>query len=214
MRTTRILTLSMLAGCLAGTCLAEPPAEVDPAQVFAAFQPATETVAFLGVAATPASRAMSSQLRLPAGVGLVVQHVVTDSPAEEAGLRRDDVLHKLDDQLLVNAEQLAVLVRTFAPGDEVELTVIRAGGSTKLEATLAERQQPALGPGGRAAGAIPLHAVPNAWPAHKSKPLFAEIWRDARPKVAAKLDVALDRLLRPGSEMERGQALLRWQDDK
>jgi hypothetical protein len=72
-------------------------------------------------------------------MGLVVEFVDKDSPAEKAGLKRYDVLSKLQDQLLVNAEQLAVLVRSRKPGDEVELTVIRGGAPTQLKAKLIER---------------------------------------------------------------------------
>ena len=43
-------------------------------------------------------------------MGLVVEFVADKSPATEAGLKPEDVLEKLNDQLLVNSEQLAVLV--------------------------------------------------------------------------------------------------------
>jgi len=49
------------------------------------------------------------------------------------------VLVKLDDQLIINGQQLAVLVRTFAPGEEVTLHVVRDGEPLTLTATLAGR---------------------------------------------------------------------------
>jgi len=104
--------------------------------------------AFLGVTSKPVTAELAAQLDLPRGVGLVVTFVEPDSPAAKAGLQEHDVLHKLNDQLLINAEQLSVLVRTFKPEDEVQLNVIRGGKPLALTATLEEREVPELLPGG------------------------------------------------------------------
>ncbi len=95
---------------------------------------------YLGVTASRLSPAMNSQLKLPEGLGLLVTHIAPESPAAEAGIREHDVLHKLDDQLLVNFEQLAVLIRTYEPGDTVTLSLIRAGQPEVIEATLGQHQ--------------------------------------------------------------------------
>ena len=99
-----------------------------------------EKGAFLGISGAPVTGALREQLKLPRGVSLVVEHVQPKSAAEEAGVKRFDVLHKLDDQLLVNPHQLAVLVRTRKPGEEVKLTVIRGGESKVLNAKLTEAE--------------------------------------------------------------------------
>jgi membrane-associated protease RseP (regulator of RpoE activity) len=95
--------------------------------------------AYLGVSTSPAQTALQKQLQLKAGVGLVVDAVTPGGPAEKAGLKQYDILHKLDDQLLINAEQLDVLVRSFAPGRDVKLAVIREGKATELAAKLEGR---------------------------------------------------------------------------
>lgn len=108
--------------------------------------------AFLGVGVSSLrSEALRCQLGLPDGVGLVVLGVLKDGPSAKAGIVVHDVLHKLDDQLLVNQEQLAVLVRMHKVGDVVALTVIRSGKSLVLSAKLAEKMQP------------PLVALPSSW---------------------------------------------------
>ena len=93
---------------------------------------------FLGVSASPAPAVVRDQLKLPPGVGLVVDHLVDASPAAAAGLRKNDVLQRLDDQLLINPEQLAVLVRTHKPGDEVKLSIIREAQPQVLTAKIIE----------------------------------------------------------------------------
>jgi hypothetical protein len=105
---------------------------------------------FLGVTTSRVAGALREQLGLPKGMGLVVDFVAKDSPAEAAGLKVHDVLTKLDDQWLVNMEQLAVLVRSKKPGDEVTLTAIRGGKETKIAAKLAEKD-------------IPMDVAPEPW---------------------------------------------------
>lgn len=96
---------------------------------------------FLGVSTMPAPNSLRQRVELPPGIGLVVQSVEQGSPAEQAGVKQYDILHKLNDQLLVNMEQLSVLVRTFKPGEEVRLTVVRGGRAQELTARLGERRE-------------------------------------------------------------------------
>ncbi len=104
----------------------------------------TEKAAFIGVATAEVPGMLRDQLKLPRGMGLVVQFVVKDSPAGEAGLRANDVLEKLDDQLLVNGPQFAVLVRAKKPGASVALTIIRGGERSVVNVKLGEKEMPVL----------------------------------------------------------------------
>lgn len=100
--------------------------------------------AFLGVGVSSAPEVLSEQLKLPQGVGLVVEFVEKGSPAEKAGIQAKDVIHKLDDQLLINPQQFATLIRTFKPGDGVKVMVIRKGEAQTLSASLIEKEMPEL----------------------------------------------------------------------
>lgn len=99
-----------------------------------------EKSTFLGVGTSPPPTVLSKQLGLHDGMGLVADEVVPDGPAAKAGLKQYDVLEKLDDQLIINFEQLAVLVRSHKPGDEVKLTVIHEGKPAVLTAKLTEHE--------------------------------------------------------------------------
>jgi len=103
-----------------------------------------EKAAYLGVATSSAQPALRQQLHLPRGVGLVVDFVEHGSPADEAGLHQYDVIQKLDDQILVNPQQLAVLVRIREPGDSVKLTVVREGKPLPIDVKLSEKEVPPL----------------------------------------------------------------------
>jgi hypothetical protein len=104
----------------------------------------TERVAFLGLGINTVSPTLAEQLRLPRGLGLVVDYVKPGSPADEAGVRVHDVLTRMDDQMLVLPEQLTTLVRMRKGGDKVGLTLIRAGQEQKVSATLTEEDRPVL----------------------------------------------------------------------
>jgi hypothetical protein len=51
-------------------------------------------------------------------------------------LQQFDVLHRFEDQLLINREQLAALVNIHGPGSSVTLTVVRNGVSIQNETVL------------------------------------------------------------------------------
>jgi PDZ domain len=83
--------------------------------------------AWLGVGVEEASEALSSQLKLGPGVGLVVTYVTPESPAAKAGLEENDVLVEFEGQQLVHPAQLRKMVQVRKEGDKVELGYYRAG---------------------------------------------------------------------------------------
>ncbi|MGN6369549.1 MAG: S1C family serine protease [Phycisphaerae bacterium] len=104
----------------------------------------TEKAAYMGIATGPVSSVLRDQLKLHRGMGLVVLYVEKGSPADQAGLLQNDVLEKLDDQLLVNTPQFTALVRAQKPGDEVTLSYIRAGKHLTTRVKLIEKEVPVL----------------------------------------------------------------------
>ena len=97
-------------------------------------------VTYLGLETSGVPRVVSEQLGLQKGFGLVVDYVVPDGPAAAAGLQQNDILKMLNDQILMEPDQLAKLVRSFPEGTTVTLTVLRKGAETKLTAKLGKRE--------------------------------------------------------------------------
>ena len=125
-----------------------PPAKSERSEMHVFTNRATkdlpkEPVTFLGVETMPASPTLVAQLGLAEGTGLVVTNVVPDSPATSV-LKEHDVLVKLDDQLLIEVRQLAVLVRNHKEGDEITLTYIRGGKQQTATVKLVKREMPKL----------------------------------------------------------------------
>jgi hypothetical protein len=97
---------------------------------------ASKDQAWLGVSIEESTEALTSQLGLARGAGLVVTYVAPDSPAAKAGFEKNDVLAELDGQLLVVPAQLRKLVQVRKQGDTIELVFYRGGKKQTASATL------------------------------------------------------------------------------
>lgn len=94
---------------------------------------------YLGVMTSVATPALREQLGLPGGVGVLIEAVDAESPAQRGGLQVHDIVTKLDDQLVINVHQFGVLVRMRKPGETVSLSVIRRGKPVTANVLLADR---------------------------------------------------------------------------
>lgn len=90
----------------------------------------------LGVSTAPVPRVLQAQMNLKHG--LVVNYVANDSTAAKAGLQENDILLRMNDQLLFHPEQLHDLVAYYGAGKKVNVTFLRAGKEQSTECTLIE----------------------------------------------------------------------------
>ena len=71
--------------------------------------------------------------------GVVVQGVVSDSPAKAAGVERGDVITQIDDTAIPDVDTLLETVQSYAVDDKIEVTVLRDDEEMTLNMTLAAR---------------------------------------------------------------------------
>ncbi len=68
--------------------------------------------------------------------GAVIGQVTAGGPADQAGIRPDEVVTRVDDRVVTNGNELVAAIRDHAPGDRVTLTVngrqvaVTLGGQT------------------------------------------------------------------------------------
>jgi putative serine protease PepD len=92
------------------------------------------THAYFGLQTVPIPPAAAAQAGVPQG--LFVEAVAPGGPAEQAGLRADDVITSIDGQQATSNIQLQELTLTKKPGDTVVITYSRNGSSAKATVTL------------------------------------------------------------------------------
>ena len=110
-----------------------------------------EKVATLGASTAVPSDEAASALELSNKVrvlGRVVTKVVPESPADQAGLKVDDVLLRLGSNDLYSADDIADFLSVSKPGDKVALVFKRPGSAEERETTVTfgEVEQAATGP--------------------------------------------------------------------
>lgn len=70
----------------------------------------------------------------------VVESLFTDGPAERAGMRIGDIITELDGEAVTSRNPLVtMLILEHAPGDTIDITVVRDGQELRLTVTLGER---------------------------------------------------------------------------
>ena len=73
-----------------------------------------------------------------AAEGAKIVEIVKGAAAEKAGLQMDDVITKIDKQIVTNADVLASIIATKKPSDEIKIYFKRAGKKKAVKAVLGE----------------------------------------------------------------------------
>ncbi len=76
--------------------------------------------------------------------GVVIEEVQPDSPAEKAGLKRDDVVVEFDGERVRSTRQFSRLVGETPPGRTVTATIMRDGQKKELRLTPSEGRNSGL----------------------------------------------------------------------
>lgn len=101
---------------------------------------------YLGVSVGPLSAQAASFYGLKDTKGALVQRVDADTPAQQAGVRQEDVILSVDGQPVGSSAELVSAISTRRPGESVRLDVWRfdpqekSGRKLVIDVTLAERR--------------------------------------------------------------------------
>jgi S1-C subfamily serine protease len=96
---------------------------------------------FIGIQYQQLTTRQAAQLGLPSGTtGIIVTQVVPGSPADQARIGPNDIITKVNDQMLDAEHPLPSVMVKFRPGDRVKLTFIRDGKEQTVDVTLGQPQ--------------------------------------------------------------------------
>jgi serine protease Do len=99
---------------------------------------------FLGVYGEDITSENVNRYRLSQPRGVGITQVVKDSPAEKAGLRKDDVILRIDGENVTSVRKLNRLVSEIAPDHSVRIQISRNGSEQEITATMGKRKNTAF----------------------------------------------------------------------
>lgn len=115
-----------------------PPAPGEPfGQSFSLF---IDGGSFLGVYAEDINKENMGRYGLREARGAGITSVVKDSPAEKAGLKKDDVILRFDGESVTSVRKLNRLVSEVAPDQTVRLGISRGGSEQEVAVTIGKRK--------------------------------------------------------------------------
>jgi membrane-associated protease RseP (regulator of RpoE activity) len=115
---------------------------------------------FLGVYTEDISKENMGRYNLREVRGVGITQVAKDSPAEKAGLRKDDVILRFDSENVTSTRKLTRLVSEVAPDQSVRLGISRGGSEQEVSVTIGKRNESMnAGEGFRAFP--PMQAMPD-----------------------------------------------------
>lgn len=94
---------------------------------------------YLGVRTVTVTPGLAAYYDLPVEHGVYVQEVVPGAPAEEAGIRPEDILVRIGEHTIDEDHPLINVLANFETGQQVTVEVNRGGQSLELDLVLGER---------------------------------------------------------------------------
>ena len=133
-----LLSVIILAGGVALAQQSSPPR--GPDEPFERnFSILIEGGGFLGVYAENINRVNMGHYRMNQVRGVGVTQIVKDSPAEKAGLHKDDVILRIDGENITSVRKLNRIVSELAPDQSVRVAFSRGGTEQEVTATIGKR---------------------------------------------------------------------------
>ena len=111
---------------------------------------------FLGIHAEDITRDNMGKYNLRDARGVAIAKIVEGSPAEKAGLRKDDVVLRFNGEEVTSVRKLNRMIGEVAPDHVARLTISRGGAEQEIAVTVGKRQgfNSLLAPGGEYSGKL------------------------------------------------------------
>lgn len=116
---------------------AKPPAELEGR--VEAPEAVAEKLPFIGVVTASVPEMVADHVNLEHGTGLIVRTVMPNSPAEQSGIKVNDIILSINEAPVNDPDNFSAKIRSFKIGDKLKLKTIQKGKPTNLEVTLAQR---------------------------------------------------------------------------
>ena len=98
--------------------------------------------AYIGVYLSDMDESKYENLGMKNNYGIMVNGVVDDSPAEDAGMKADDVILEFASEKIYTKDQLTKMLKGFDPGKNVKIKIWRNGKTQKIKLKLGDAPDP------------------------------------------------------------------------
>lgn len=128
--------------------------------------------AIIGVNITDVTAELAKEHKLPSVNGVMITGISPGGAAEEAGIKENDVIVKVNNRLIASSGELQEEIGRYRPGDKVNITIIRDSKERSYNVTLRNLQ------GGT--GVVDAAVLSNIVFGAKLEPLTAQEKRNLR----------------------------------
>ena len=97
---------------------------------------------YMGISFQPINPDIADRYNLPAQWGVYITKVELGSPADQAGLKENDIITKVGDITIDETHSYVNSLFKYKSGDQIALEVMRDGKATQLQITLGEAKHP------------------------------------------------------------------------
>jgi len=96
---------------------------------------------YLGItmSATGMNDSAKAYYKLTDNNGVIILGVADKGPAADAGIRKNDVIRKIDGNSVKDNQDLLAMIASRKPGETVKLEILRGGATMKVDVTLTTR---------------------------------------------------------------------------
>ena len=99
----------------------------------------TVTRGWLGVSIQEIDSGLAKKLGLDKPMGALINNVFDDTPAEEFGLQKGDIIVAINGETIKNVNSLRAVIAMYKPTTTVSISILRDGQTQDISVTLSER---------------------------------------------------------------------------
>lgn len=98
---------------------------------------------WMGIEAQDVTDELAESFKLPETKGALIAGVLRDSPADKAGLKAGDILIKIANKPVADAEGMLNIIAALKPNEKVALVITRNGVNQNVDVVIGRRPKPA-----------------------------------------------------------------------
>jgi S1-C subfamily serine protease len=91
---------------------------------------------WIGISYVKITRQLAQYYRLPTTAGVLIAQIESDSPADDAGLRKGDIIEAVDGKRVDDNAEISLNIRKKTINDSLTMTINRYGSNTASGATI------------------------------------------------------------------------------